>query len=138
MHAANDKASDWQVLYASLDPTTYQVKWAKTFGGTGKDSGSFYRFSGTYLMDGATNSFGLGVPKGNIFGMILDSNGYYPACHISPIALPIGTPELTIDNPHLHLRTPPVNYKATLNPKAITLPLKAISLPAYNFCAPVN
>jgi hypothetical protein len=128
-----------KILYAKLDPATFAPLWAKTFGGTGIDTGAFFAESGTYMLSGNTTSFGPGTPaQPNIFAMILDADGDYPGCHVNPFSLPVADVGITVANPLLTATIPLLTASNMGGAADITLTVTPITLPASNICPPIT
>jgi hypothetical protein len=139
-HTTGPSDDHYKILYSRLDPTTYSPIWAKVFGGDNYDSGAVTKLTGGYLMEGTTTSFGPGTPsKYNIFGMILDADGNYPNCHITPITLPVDTnPGVTSDNPGITtVNIPSFDTRTAGAPTNISLTVTPMTLQSKAICPSV-
>ena len=91
-------------------------------------------------MSGATNSFGPGIPKEyNIFGMLLDANGNYPGCHVTPFSLPVNTkPGIVAANPGLTTTIlQSLTSRVSGAPKNFNLKVSSKTLTSQQFCASI-
>jgi hypothetical protein len=128
-----------KILYGKLNAATFAPIWAKTFGGTGLDTGIFFSRADGYMLAGNTTSFGLGVPtKPNIFAIILDDDGDYSGCHVSPYALSATAASVTATSPGLTATTPTLTARTAGSATNISLTVRALMLSAPNICAPVT
>jgi hypothetical protein len=86
MHSTAVTDTNLKTIWGKLDPTTLTPLWINEFSG-GNIHGVAFETANGFFLTGVTTSFGYNAAKGNTFGMILDSTGNYPNCHISPITL---------------------------------------------------
>lgn len=136
-HSTGYTDSHLKVLYGKLSPTTFNPTWANTFGGAVAEYGASMKTSTGFMMEGTTFSFGNSPAKGNIFGMILDANGNYPGCYVTPIQLSTKNPGLTPTLFNLTASTPTLTSKSSPGAVAIALPVTSITLPTTNICQPI-
>jgi len=123
------------VLYAKLNPTTYEPVWARTFGAAGDEWGDLTKMGKKYLLSGGTESFGgATIYKANVFGLILDANGNYPNCNVKPFNMTVEDSYLTESSIQILPKIFTLAERFPEAPTDISLTITSPKLQAKNIC----
>ncbi|MGO9084623.1 MAG: hypothetical protein ACLP6G_21900 [Terriglobales bacterium] len=138
VHSSSITSTNLKPIWGKLNSTTLVPSWTKSFSGTSSVALANENASKGFFLSGTTTSYGFASVKGDVFGMVLDSNGNYPNCHVSTMSLSTASPGVAGTAAGL---TPGIaTFKSVTagNLAGYDLPVGTATVESLDICAPIT